>query len=114
MQQTNFNGESYKSVLNNHIFNIHVERSEMRDFRFKLHDLLAMFGIITYESILNKRKEPYHNSPYGKYINYIIDENGKRKHIDSFILNDYGKKTVEDILKKFACHCVMNIHLKIS
>lgn len=102
MQQKNFNGESYKSVLDNHIFNIHVERSEMREFRFKLHDLLAMFGIITYESILNKRKEPYHNSPYGKYINYINDENGKRKHIDSFILNDYGKKTVEDILKKYA------------
>lgn len=98
---------SYKETINNYIFSLGVLKSEIKSFRYKIHDLMSLFGIITFESLIDSRKKPYQNSTYGKFVNFQTI-NGKRKHIDSFILNETGKNTVMDLLKKY----VTDNHLK--
>ena len=98
---THLDTGSYRSLIDSFIYSIGVCRSEIKNFRYQLHKLLALFGIITFASLNEERKKPYKNSPFGKYINYVV-ENGKRKYVRSFILNQEGIQKTQEILNTYA------------
>lgn len=91
---------SFRSVIDAFMKSIGVYKSELKLFRLKVIDLMFLFGIVTRDSLKEKRKKPYKNSPYGRFINYEF-KNGKRKHVDSFILNECGTEKVKEILKNY-------------
>lgn len=103
MKKIKLNGTtSYKSLIFEHVEKLNVSTidHERKDFYRALHRLMAMAGIITFQSIGESRRKPYKNSPFGEYINFIKEDNA-RKHIDGFYLNETGRARVQEILKKY-------------
>ena len=49
---------------------------------------------------MENRKKPFKNSPWGEFVNYEY-RNGKRTHVDSYILNEQGVARVNEILTKY-------------
>lgn len=94
---------SFKSVMDSFIRNLPSFRTgimtplEISHLRAAINEMLALHGIITYNSLHDGRKKPYKNSPYGVFMNR--DENGK--HIDSFILSDLGQTMIKNLLEKY-------------
>ena len=103
MKKIKLNGmTSYKSLIFEHVEKLNVSTidHERKDFYRALHRLMAMAGIISFQSIGESRRKPYKNSPFGEYINFIKEDN-TRKHIDGFYLNETGRARVQEILKKY-------------
>lgn len=61
---------------------------------------MAHAGIIDPQTIMEERKKPFKNSPWGEFVNYEY-RNGKRVHVDSYMLNERGITKVNEILTKY-------------
>lgn len=94
---------SYRSVIHEHVSKLNVSSAEQKRYFLEVHKFMALCGIIDYSSIGHKkRRKPVMNSPYGEFVQYEINEDGKRgKHLDSYMLNEKGYQLVTYLLKNF-------------
>ena len=91
---------SYKRVIQSHVMGLGVCKEEQMAYYRDVHRLMAMGGIIDPHTLLEDRKKPFKNSPWGEFKNYEYRD-GKRVHVDSYILNEQGVAKVNEILTKY-------------
>lgn len=97
------NNISYKSVMDSFIRNLPAFKTgilkpeEISHVRTAVNEMLALHGIIKFDSIKTGRKKPYQNSPYGVFVN----RDGEGKHIDSFILSEEGVSRIQYLLERY-------------
>ena len=77
-----------------------VCKEEQMSYYREVHRLMAMGGIIDPQTLMADRKKPFKNSPWGEFKNYEYRD-GKRVHVDSYILNEQGVARVNEILTKY-------------
>ena len=92
--------KSYKKLIQAHVMSLEVCKEEQMAYYREVHRLMAMGGIIHPQSIMEERKKPFNNSPWGEFKNYDYRE-GKRVHVASYILNKQGAAKVNEILSKY-------------
>lgn len=95
---------SYINVINKHVKALNVSDDEQK-FYSKVHSLMAEAGIIDSTrtadaSKSDKRYKPFANSPYGEFVSYETVD-GKRKHVNSYLLNKLGMERVNEILQNY-------------
>lgn len=91
---------SYKKIIQSHVMGLGVSDNEKMDYYREVHRLMAISGIIDPHTLLEDRKKPFKNSPWGEFKNYEYRD-GKRVHVDSYILNEQGVAKVNEILTKY-------------
>ena len=91
---------SYKKIIQSHVMGLGVCKEEQMSYYREVHRLMAMGGIIDPQTLMADRKKPFKNSPWGEFKNYEYRD-GKRVHVDSYILNEQGVARVNEILTKY-------------
>lgn len=91
---------SYKSLIQAHVMALGVSKEERLTYYREIHRVMAMAGIIDPKSIIEERKRPLKNSPWGEFVNYE-ERDGKRTHVNSFILSSNGVAKVREILEQY-------------
>lgn len=92
--------KSYKKIIQAHVMGLGVCKEEQMDYYREVHRIMAHAGIIDPQTIMEERKKPFKNSPWGEFVNYEY-RNGKRVHVDSYMLNERGITKVHEILTKY-------------
>ena len=91
---------SYKKIIQSHVMGLGVCKEEQMSYYREVHRLMAIGGIIDPQTLMADRKKPFKNSPWGEFKNYEYRD-GKRVHVDSYILNEQGVARVNEILTKY-------------
>lgn len=92
--------KSYKKIIQAHVMGLGVCKEEQMAYYREVHRIMAHAGIIDPQTIMEERKKPFKNSPWGEFVNYEY-RNGKRVHVDSYMLNERGITKVNEILTKY-------------
>lgn len=92
--------KSYKKIIQAHVLGLGVCKEEQMAYYREVHRIMAHAGIIDPQTIMEERKKPFKNSPWGEFVNYEY-RNGKRVHVDSYLLNERGIAKVNEILTKY-------------
>lgn len=92
--------KSYKKIIQAHVMRLGVCKEEQMAYYREVHRIMAHAGIIDPQTIMEERKKPFKNSPWGEFVNYEY-RNGKRVHVDSYMLNERGITKVNEILTKY-------------
>lgn len=92
--------KSYKKIIQAHVMRLGVCKEEQMSYYREVHRIMAHAGIIDPQTIMEERKKPFKNSPWGEFVNYEY-RNGKRVHVDSYMLNERGITKVNEILTKY-------------
>lgn len=87
-------------MIQAHVMGLGVCKEEQMAYYREVHRLMAHAGIIDPQTIMDERKKPFKNSPWGEFVNYEY-RNGKRVHVDSYMLNERGIAKVKEILTKY-------------
>lgn len=74
-----------------------LKPEEISYLRTSIHEMMALFGILRFDSLKSGRKKPYKNSPYGVFVNRDLEG----KHVDSFILSEEGEKRIQYLLERY-------------
>lgn len=95
------NQNSYFNVIKGCLNDLHVPLKHRPRFQTEVNKLFVRFGILDWCSLNpNQRNKPLAKSPYGEFVEFE-ERDGKRVHVQSFILNDKGKAVIKEVFDKF-------------